>query len=83
MPFPAVRLARSGFCAADEQVLDGEGKGKGGDGGLRDAGDIDAVHHIVQSLDQHGDHQGQGHVDQQLANGPGAHFVAADGGGFG
>ena len=68
--------------AADEQVLDGEGQTQGGDRGLGDPGDIDAVHDVVKRLNQHGDHQGQRHVDQQLADGPGAHLVAL-GKGFG
>ena len=68
--------------AADEQVLDGEGQGKGGDGGLGDPGDIDAVHDVVQRLDEHGDHQGQRHVYKEPADGPSAHLVAL-GKGFG
>ena len=67
---------------ADEQVLDGEGQTQGGDRGLGDPGDIDAVHDVVQRLNQHGDHQGQRHVHKELADGPGAHLVAP-GKGFG
>ena len=37
--------------------------------------DIDAVHNVVQRLNQHGEHGRQGHRKQQLANRFGAHLV--------
>ena len=35
----------------------------------------DAVHDVVQRLDQHGDNHWQGHGDQQSLNGHGAHLI--------
>ena len=60
---------------ADLDVLYGECQTQGGNGGFRIAGDIDAVHHVVERLDQHGGDHGQRHVKQQFADGHDAHFV--------
>ena len=51
----------------DHQVLQGEGQGHGVQGILAELGHEDAVHHVVEGLDQHGDHHGDGHAGQQLA----------------
>ena len=60
---------------ADLQVLHRERQGKGRDGALRDPGHIDAVHHIIECLDQHGYHHRQRHIHQQFADGHDAHLI--------
>ena len=59
----------------DHQVLQGEGQGDGGQGVLTQPGHEDAVHDVVQRLDQHGDHHGHRHAGQQSADGLNAHFI--------
>ena len=59
----------------DHQGLEGKGQGDGGQGVLADLGHEDAVHDVVQGLDQHGDHHGDGHAEEQLAHGHNAHLV--------
>ena len=59
----------------DHQRLDRKGERDGGQGVFREHGDENAVHNVVKSLHQHGDHHGQGHIDQQPVDGHIAHFV--------
>ncbi len=60
---------------ADLHILHREGQGQGRHGALRNLSHVDAVHHVVQGLHQHGDNHGHCHVGQQLAHGHDAHFV--------
>ena len=60
---------------ANLQVLHRECQGQRRDGTLGNLGYIDAVHHIVKRLHQHGNDNGQRHVQQQLANGHNAHLI--------
>ena len=60
---------------ADLQVLHRERQGKGRDGALRDPGHIDAVHHVIERLDQHGYHHRQCHIHQQFADRHDAHLI--------
>ena len=59
----------------DHQVLNGEGDGDGGERGLTDAGNENAVNDVVKRLHQHGCHHRQRHADQQLADGHRTHLV--------
>ena len=67
----------------DHQGLEGEGQGDGRQGVLADLGHEDAVHDVVQSLDQHGDHHRDGHAHQEPAHGHDAHLVFRQRGGLG
>ena len=60
---------------ADQQILDGEGQGQRRHRAFRHLGNVDAVHHVVKRLHQHGDDQGQRHVGDQFPDGHNAHFV--------
>ena len=60
---------------SDHQVLNWKGHGDGSQSIFTDPGDIHTVHHIVQRLDQHGNHHGKGHVRQEPAHRHGPHFV--------
>ena len=62
-------------CHRNHQVLHREGQAHRVQRVLADPGDEDAVHHIVQSLDQHTEHDGHRDVHQQLVDGQDAHFV--------
>ena len=64
----------------DHQGLEGKGQGDGGQGVLADLGHKDAVHDVVQGLDQHGDHHGDGHAEKQFAHRHDAHLVLGRGG---
>lgn len=59
----------------DHQVLGRKRQGHGGQRLLTHPGHEHAVHDVVQGLHQHGDDNGQGHVDNQLGNGHGAQLV--------
>ena len=63
------------YADGDHQVLIGEGHSHGSQCVFADFGHEVAVHHIVQSLHQHGDHHGQGHGEDQALDGHDAHFV--------
>ena len=60
---------------ADEQILHGECQGEGRHGALGNSGHVNAVHHVIQGLHQHGDDQGQCHGQKQPAKRHGPHFV--------
>ena len=60
---------------ADLQILNGEGQGQGRYRTVRDLGHINAVHHIIKGLHQHGKGHRQRHIGQQLSHRHGAHFV--------
>ena len=60
---------------ADLHILHRERQGQGGHCAFRDLGNINAVHHVVQCLHNHGQDHGQRHIEQQLSYGHGAHFV--------
>ena len=60
---------------ADQQVLDGEGQRQRRHRALRHLRNVDAVHHVVKRLHQHGYDHGQRHVGDQLPDGHDAHFV--------
>ena len=59
----------------DHKSLDGVGVRECQKGAVADPGDINAVHQIVDGLDEHGDHDGPGHGDHQSAHGHGAEDV--------
>ena len=59
----------------DHQVLNREGQADGVEGVLTEPGHEHAVHHVVQGLDQHGDHDGQRHAQQQPVHRQHTHFV--------
>ena len=59
----------------DHQILDREGQRDGVQRVLADLGHKVAVHHVVEGLHQHGDHHGDGHARQELADGHDAHFI--------
>ena len=59
----------------DHQVLYREGQRYGSQGVLADHGHKHAVHNVVERLNQHGNHHGQGHSDQQAVDRHDAHFV--------
>ena len=65
----------------DHQVLEGKGQGDGVQRVLADAGDKDAVHHVVEGLDQHGDHHGHRHAGQEGGDGHRSHLVLLGRGG--
>ena len=71
----AVHTHRHTDGAADEQILHREIQRQSRYGTLRNLGHIDAVHHIVNRLHQHGQDEGQGHSKQQPSRRPGSHFV--------
>ena len=54
---------------SDHQALHRIGIGQRQKGGVADADNKEAVHKIVNSLHQHGNHDGPGHVDYQPAHG--------------
>ena len=60
---------------ANLEVLHRKGKGQGRNGAFGNLGNINAVHHVVKGLDQHGNDHGNGHIGKQLANGHNAHLV--------
>ena len=67
---------------ADHDILHREGQGDGGEGVVvhgGNAGDEDAVHHVIQGLHQHGQGHGQGHGKEQPTHGTHAHFVFLQG----
>ena len=64
----------------NHQVLEGEGQGDGVQRVLADLGDEDAVHDVVEGLDQHGDHHGTAMPASRGANGHGAHLGFPGGG---
>ena len=59
----------------DHQVLQGKCVSDCGERVLTESCDEDTVHYIVKSLNQHGDHHGKCHADEQLFDGHDAHFV--------
>ena len=59
----------------DLQILHRESQGQSGNGTFGDLGNIDAVHHVVKCLDDHGYDHGQRHVDKQFANRHHAHLI--------
>lgn len=65
-------------CHGDHQVLIGEGQRDSGQGVLADLGHKDTVHYIVKGLDEHGDHDGQRHGEDQSSDGHCPHFVFGD-----
>ena len=76
--------AYAGTAADGEhEVLQGEGQGDGVQGVLSKFRHPEAVHHVVQSLKEHGGHHGQGHGGQKPSHGHDAHlvFTRRDGGG--
>ena len=56
-----------------DEVLDGIHQRQRGHGVLADAGDEVAVHDVVKRVDQHGNHHGQRHGNQQREYGPFLH----------
>ena len=56
-----------------DEVLDRVDQRKGRHGVLANAGDEQAVHNVVQRVDQHRDDVGQGHGEQQREHRPGFH----------
>ena len=59
----------------DHQGLQGEGQGHGVHGVLAQHGHEHAVHHVVEGLEQHGDHHGHRHPGQELPLRQHAHLV--------
>ena len=59
----------------DHQVLDGKRQRNGGQGVLADTGNKDAVHNIVKRLDHHREDERQRHLEDQLFDRHGPHFV--------
>ena len=57
------------------QILDGKGHGNRRQGVLADLGHKDTVHNVVQGLNEHGEHNGQGHGNEQPFHRHDAHFV--------
>ena len=65
-------------CASsygDHQVLCREGQGYGRQGVFADLGHEHAVYNVIKGLDQHGQHHGDGHGQDQLVDGHDPHFV--------
>ena len=60
---------------SDLHILHRKCQRQGRNGTLGNLGYIDAVYHIVKCLHQHGNDNGQRHIQKQLANGHNAHFV--------
>ena len=60
---------------ADLHILNGEGQGQGSHRALGNLRDIDAVHHVIKGLHQHGGNHGKAHIQQKLPLRHDAHFV--------
>ena len=60
---------------ADQQILNGEGQGQCRHRALRHLRNVDAVHHVVKRLHQHGYDHRQRHIGDQFPHGHDAHFV--------
>ena len=58
--------ARAG-AQADQDILGREGQGQGRETVLRHLSHIDAVHHVIQRLDEHGEHHRHRHLQQELS----------------
>ncbi|MPM74309.1 hypothetical protein SDC9_121296 [bioreactor metagenome] len=59
----------------DHKGLDRKGVGKGEKGFFVDLGHKDGIDQVIESLDEHGEHHGPGHLDEQTLDGHGTHLV--------
>ena len=59
----------------DLHILHRESQGQGCDSTLRNLRYVDAVHHIVQGLNNHGNDHGQCHIHKQFAHRHNAHLI--------